>query len=103
MNTTIERRLYLATLIFLLLPLRNLELFAQQTIFTPLINHSSTLLEFHPHLTGGFDKCGPINEKLLEQHRTLASEGWGYDYEELIEDIVEWKKSPYVSVTSIGK
>ena len=77
---------------------------AQSLLKEPLINRSGH--PFHlDHLSSGVhDKCGPIDEKALEAFRVLAGDGWGYGYDRLLNDIEEWKKSPYVSyVRSIGK
>ena len=77
---------------------------AQSPIAEPLINRLGNLSEFGEILAGDYDKCGPIDEKALEVLRTLAGDGWGYGYNQLLQDLEGWKKSPYVDyIRSIGQ
>lgn len=69
-----------------------------------LINRIVDLADFEAHTAhGDFDKCGPVDEKMLERAKLLLGDGWGYGYDRLLTDIEVWRKSPYVAVGTIGK
>ncbi|NUN68538.1 MAG: T9SS type A sorting domain-containing protein [Bacteroidetes bacterium] len=47
------------------------------------------------------DKCGPL-DTLSEASKLAASGNWGYGYDTLLYDLSQWKKSPFVTVDSVG-
>lgn len=55
------------------------------------------------HSHGDFDKCGPIDEKAIQEWRLLAGDQWGYGYDSLLIHLEEWKQSPYVTASVIGQ
>ena len=61
----------------------------------------------HPHVAGSVvevDKCGPLNEKSAAAWHGVLSAGLGYYYADLLEDLEEWRESPWVVDTrSIGQ
>lgn len=48
------------------------------------------------------DPCGYPDTTSLE-YRIAAAANWGYGYTNLLADIDQWKKSPYVTVETIGQ
>lgn len=47
------------------------------------------------------DKCGYPDTSSIE-FKLAASGNWGYGYDTLLYDLGEWKKSPFVTIDSIG-
>jgi hypothetical protein len=47
------------------------------------------------------DPCGPL-DTLSEAAKLAASGNWGYGYDTLLYDLTQWKKSPFVTIDSVG-
>ena len=48
------------------------------------------------------DKCGHIDSARIQEELKLRGDHWGYGYDDLLLDLVEWEMSPYISIDSIG-
>lgn len=102
MKRTIQLR-YTPALFSLLLPLFSTSAQAQSPLLINNIAHVGEVETVPAHSHDEFDKCGPLDEKRVEQWRLLAGDKWGYGYDSLLIHLEEWKQSPYVTASVIGK
>ena len=48
-----------------------------------------------------FDKCG-YNSSLAKSYLQVLGDHWGYSYDNLLVDLVEWSDNPYITIDSLG-
>ncbi len=47
------------------------------------------------------DKCG-YDHDLAMQQLALLGDHWGYGYDDLLRDLEDWRRSPYITIDSLG-